>query len=42
MSKNDKVEIVTNSDYWLEGLDDIYDVSDDNQFGLDINLIGDC
>ena len=39
MSKNDKVEIVTNSDYWLEGLDDIYDVSDDNQFGLDINLI---
>ena len=28
-----------NSDYWLDGLNDIYDFSDDNQFKLDIALI---
>lgn len=29
----------SNSDYWLDGLNDIYDFSTDNQFKLDIALI---
>lgn len=31
--------IQTNSDYWLDGLNDIYDVDTSNTFKLDINLI---
>ena len=31
--------IKTNSDYWLDGLNDVYDVDTSNSFKLDINLI---